>query len=171
VPGFVLDLEARRRDALERRRVVVSSAEAAFELEARVPLERPAAWEYLTAPAKRTRWSGLRVTETTPGGRRGDGTTSLCVDGRHSVYEEILDWRPFDYFSERRSPGGSASVVLTTALESVPGGTRVVTRGTWEGGRVARLRGARRFVRRLEGDYARLAAVVAADASGPGVVA
>jgi uncharacterized protein YndB with AHSA1/START domain len=164
VPGFVLDLEARRREALERRRVLVSAAEAAFELETLVALEPPAAWEYLTAPAKRTRWSGLRVTETTSGGRRGEGTTTLCVDGRHSVYEEILDWRPFDYFSERRSPGGAASVVLTTTLEGVPGGTRVVARGRWDGGRIGRLRGARRFVRRLEEDYDRLAAVVAADA-------
>lgn len=164
VAGFVLDLERRRREALDRRRVVVSAAEAAFELETVLPLGAAEAWEFLTSPAKRTRWSGLQVTETTPGGRRGAGTTTLCVDGRHSVYEEILDWRPFDYFSERRSARGSGSVVLTTSLETVPAGTLVRARGRWEGGRLARVRGERRVIRRLEDDLGRLAALVAAEA-------
>jgi uncharacterized protein YndB with AHSA1/START domain len=164
VAGFVLDLERRRRDALERRRVVVSAGEAAFELETVLPVEAATAWEFLTSPAQRTRWSGLRMTETTPGGRRGAGTTTLCVDGRHTVYEEILDWRPFDYFSERRSARTSGSVVLTTSLEPLPAGTLVRVRGRWEGGRVARLRGQRLLLRRLRDDLAELTALVTAEA-------
>jgi hypothetical protein len=164
VAAFVLDLERRRHETLERRRVVVSADEAAFELETVLPVEAASAWDFLTSPAQRTRWSGLHVTETIPGGRRGAGTRTLCVDGRHTVYEEILDWRPFDYVSERRSARGASSIILTTSLEAVSPGTLVRIRGRREGGLWARMSGERRLLRRLRRDLERLAALVAAEA-------
>ncbi|HSK17352.1 MAG TPA: DUF2652 domain-containing protein [Gaiellaceae bacterium] len=162
VRAFVSDLEGRWTQEAERRRVVVPPADACFEVEAVLPAPQAVAWEHLTAPGKRGRWTQSVLDERTTGGRRGAGT-EYCVDDRALVYEEILDWRPFDYFTERRTLVGSASLVLTTELEPVPGGTKVTTRGARDGGRIAWLRSGPRFVRRLEGGYRRLAEALAAD--------
>jgi len=160
--GFVLDLDARYAEEDERRRVFVAPEDAAFELDALVGATPPIVWEYLTAPEKRMTWQG-NVEEASVGGRRCTGATSVCVDGRALVYEEILDWRPFDYFTESRTLPRSARVVLTTALEPVDAGTRVWVRGgKLNGSYGLRWRATRRgLVRRLRGDLDRLAAVVA----------
>jgi hypothetical protein len=127
VRGWVADLEARWQAELSRRRSIVGAREAEFEIEQLLPVPPPVAWEYLTAPAKRTLWQG-RVEEKAASGRRGPGTTSFCVDGRSTIYEEILDWRPFNYFTETRTlPGGK--VVVTTELIAAEGHTRVRVRG------------------------------------------
>src|SRR3989304_5475763 len=87
--------------------------------------ERAVAWEYLTAPARRALWQGdgLEIEEVAPAGRRGVDTTRFCVDGRTTVYEEILDWRPFHYFTEGKTLPGPVRLVLTTELEPAAEGT------------------------------------------------
>ncbi|HKO74709.1 MAG TPA: DUF2652 domain-containing protein [Gaiellaceae bacterium] len=160
VPGWVTDLEARWEAELARRRTVVGAREAELELELHLPVAPPAAWELLTAPGKRALWQG-QVEEQADGGRRGPGTTSFCVDGRTTIYEEILDWRPFRYFTETRTlPGGKA--VLTTELDEMDGGTRVRVRAKAAGER-SRLTGfatARARRKQLERGYARLSELV-----------
>jgi hypothetical protein len=60
-------------------------------------------WEYLTDPTKRVQHQvGTdRVDQANATGRRGVGTTNHCVHGHGTVVEEILDWRPFRYFTVR----------------------------------------------------------------------
>lgn len=159
VAGWVTDLEARWQTELAQRRTVVGSREAEFEFEVHLPLPPPATWELLTSPAKRVLWQG-RVEEQAESGRRGPGTTSFCVDGRTTIYEEILDWRPFRYFTETRSLSGR-KIVLTTELDAVGEGTRVRVRAKRAGGRSrfgGRAMKARR--KRLERNYARLATLL-----------
>lgn len=163
VAGWVADLEARWEAELARRRTVVGAREAEFELELFLPVAPPSAWELLTAPGKRALWQG-RVEEQAAGGRRGPGTTSFCVDGRTTIYEEILDWRPFKYFTETRTlPGGK--VVLTTELDAAGDGTRVRVRAkpVSEPSRLTRLAKVRARRRQLEGTYARLVAMLDGD--------
>jgi hypothetical protein len=159
VAGWVADLEARWEVELSRRRTVVGAREAEFEFEVHVPVAPPAAWELLTAPRKRVLWQG-QVEERAEGGRRGLGTTSFCVDGRTTIYEEILDWRPFRYFTETRSLSGR-KIILTTDLEAVGEGTRVRVRAKRAAGQ-SRFAGldmrARR--KRLERSYRRLAGLL-----------
>ena len=43
------------------------------------------------------------------GGRRGPGSANHCIHGKDAVVEEILDWRPHDYGTDRTvldTPGG-----------------------------------------------------------------
>jgi uncharacterized protein YndB with AHSA1/START domain len=163
--AFVSDLERRWRDERDRTPVYVSPEEAAFQIELTLASPQPRVWDYLTSPEKRFLWQDLRIDEVTDGGRRCTGTVSVCVDGHTMVYEEILDWRPFDYFTERRTLPGVGKLVLTTELESVNGSTRVRTRAQ-------RLQGAdrlsaalrlRRVRRDLERAHGRLAAALAED--------
>ena len=162
VRGFVLDLEARLVEEQERRRVFVPEGEAEFEVAAILPVPPAVAWEYLTAPASRSLWQGQTV-EAAPGGRRGPGTTSFCVDGRSRFYEEILDWRPFDYFTEARSLPGSARIVLTTELAARGGETRVRTRAARldRRARAAWLLSGRSVLRDLRDGYRRLGELIA----------
>ena len=101
VVGWVADLGAAWRAEQERTRVVVEPGKAMATLEFDLPAPPAIAWEYLTSPARRPRWqAGVQeVIEATANGRRGVGTTNHCVHGADAVVEEILDWRPPEYFT------------------------------------------------------------------------
>jgi uncharacterized protein YndB with AHSA1/START domain len=151
---FVSDLERRYAEERDRRRVVVEEHDATFALEQTVPAPPSLAWEFLTEPDRRLLWQGAKIEEVQAGGRRATGTWSVCVDGRTRIYEEILDWRPFTYFTESRT-SGSARYVLTTSLEpNGDSGTLVRVRGRGSGrlGALSRIR----LVRRLRAELRRL---------------
>lgn len=67
-----------------------------------------------------TTWSAM----SRPSGRTGPGSKNHCAHGKSASIEEIVDWRPFEYFSTvvREGP-----VVIrdTMTLEPVEGGTNL----------------------------------------------
>src|SRR5205823_4527374 len=72
-------------------------------------------WDLLTSPTRRPQWQfGVeKVTEDVSGGRRGVGTTAHCFHGGMVALEEIVDWKPFHYYSEvTRSPMGSMEMTM-----------------------------------------------------------
>jgi uncharacterized protein YndB with AHSA1/START domain len=101
VVGWVADLGAAWRAELERSRVIVDPTRAFATFEFDLPAPPAIAWEYLTSPARRPRWQeGVQqVIESSSSGRRGVGTTNHCVHGKDAVVEEVLDWRPPEYFT------------------------------------------------------------------------
>jgi uncharacterized protein YndB with AHSA1/START domain len=129
VEGWVQDLHERWEEERERRRVKVSRDEAAGVSSYEVPAPRSVTWSYLTDPGLRATWTpGMqRVDQSTPNGRRGIGTQNHCIHGKNASLEEILDWRPFDYYTilnNVRMPL-LKPMRMTYELEDVPGGTRV----------------------------------------------
>jgi hypothetical protein len=157
VVGYVSDLERRWSDAQGQRRVRVEAEEASFGVDVLVPSGQEATWELLTSPQKRLLWQVDAIEEADVGGRRTTGASSVCVDGRTRIYEEILDWRPFDYFTERLALSGGVHALLTTALEPVANGTKIVTHVRRDvGTRLGWLTASRGLRRRLESRYARL---------------
>jgi hypothetical protein len=63
-----------------------------------------------------------------PGNRRGVGTTNHCMHGKDVIVEEVLDWRPFDYFTVRSvmgTPAGPVKFLTTFELEPTVDGTVV----------------------------------------------
>ena len=101
--GYVEDLEQAWNHEQERRRVFVPPAEAQFEFVAEFPAPVNVVWDFSTSPRKRLLWQTdfTHIDQTNPGGRRGPGTTNHCVHGRGAITEEILDWRPLDYYTQR----------------------------------------------------------------------
>ena len=101
VVGWVEDLGAAWTAEQGRTRVVVEPADAIVSIDYDLPAPPAIAWEFLTSPARRLRWQAgvSEVTEATAGGRRGVGTTNHCVHGKDAIVEEILDWRPPEYFT------------------------------------------------------------------------
>ncbi|MFZ5854541.1 MAG: DUF2652 domain-containing protein [Chloroflexota bacterium] len=103
VTGWVRDLEAAWSLEQERTRVRVEPGDALWVYERDLPGSPELVWSYLTSPIRRPRWqSGVTaVIEAPRAGRRGVGTTNHCVHGKDAVVEEILDWRPFEYLTDR----------------------------------------------------------------------
>jgi Protein of unknown function (DUF2652)/Polyketide cyclase / dehydrase and lipid transport len=129
VEGWVQDLHERWEEERERRRVKVSHEEAVDVTSYEVPAPRSVTWSYLTDPGLRPIWTpGVqRIDQSTPDGRRGIGTQNHCVHGKNASLEEILDWRPFDYYTIlNQVPMPLLKPMrMTFELEDVAGGTRV----------------------------------------------
>ena len=129
VGAWVLDLERRWQEEEARARVFVDPGDSilTIRVETRVPPQ--VAWEFLTRPGQRMSWqpwvTSVQVTGET-GGRRGPGSANHCMHGKDAVVEEILDWRPFDYVTDRTilaTPDGPVKVLHTIELEPATMGT------------------------------------------------
>ena len=130
VPAWALDLERRWQEEQERTSVSVSPDESILTVTASTEVPPQVAWEFLTKPGQRMSWQPW-VTEVTikgaPGGRRGLGSANHCMHGEDAVIEEILDWRPYDYVTDRtilETPVGLVKVLHT--IEFLPSGTGTV---------------------------------------------
>lgn len=131
VPAWVHDLEARWQAEEARARVRVSPEDAILELSLPTAVPPQVAWEFLTKPGQRMSWQPW-VTEVSvkgaTGGRRGPGSANHCMHGKDAVVEEILDWRPYDYVTDRTTldmPGGPVKLLHTIELEPTADGTIV----------------------------------------------
>ncbi len=130
VTAWVHDLERRWAEEDSRQRVRVSSEQAIYEVAMPTAAPPQVAWEFMTAPGRRTAWSAgvIDVVVDAKGGRRGVGSTNHCMHGKDAVLEEILDWRPYDYYSQRSTiptPGGPVRMLVTVELEPTVDGTTV----------------------------------------------
>jgi uncharacterized protein YndB with AHSA1/START domain len=132
VPGWVHDLERRWREEDARQRVFVERAAAVQDVVMPTTAPPQVVWEFLTTPGRRVGWSvGTGVTEVivdAPGNRRGVGATNHCMHGKNEIVEEVLDWRPFDYFTVRSTmatPAGPLKFLTTFELEPGANGTLV----------------------------------------------
>jgi hypothetical protein len=131
VPVWVHDLEGRWRDEEARARVFVSPEEAFVTVKVETEVPPQVAWQFLTKPGQRMTWQPW-VTEVTvkgaTGGRRGPGSANHCMHGKDAVIEEILDWRPYDYVTDRTilaTPDGPLRVLHTIELEPTTSGTTI----------------------------------------------
>ncbi len=133
VPGWVHDLERRWQEEDARARVLVSRDDAAIAVEMPAPAPPQVVWEFLTQPGRRVAWS-TGVTEViveAAGNRRGAGATNHCMHGKDAIIEEVLDWRPYDYYTVRSlmgTPAGPVSFLTTFELEPTTEGTNVEMR-------------------------------------------
>jgi class 3 adenylate cyclase len=131
VPGWVHDLERRWQEEDARARVLVEAGPAALA-DVAMPTAAPpqVAWEFMTQPGRRVAWShGVTdVIVEAPGNRRGVGTTNHCMHGKDAIVEEVLDWRPFDYYTVRSVMGthaGPVKFLTTFEFEPTVEGTTV----------------------------------------------
>jgi hypothetical protein len=131
VRGWAHDLERRWQQEEERARVFVTREEAILDVSVPTSVPPQVAWAFLTEPGQRMSWQPW-VTEVevkgAVGGRRGPGSSNHCMHGKDAVVEEILDWRPYDYVTDRTvlaTPGGLVKLPHTIELEPRTDGTTV----------------------------------------------
>ncbi len=128
---WVADLDAAWRADLDRTRVIVEPDNAMATFEFDLPAPPALAWDYLTSPARRLDWqAGATAIDESTTGRRGVGTTNHCVHGKEAVVEEVLDWRPPEYFTIRMQVPvpGAPKMRSTDVLTATPSGTHVEMR-------------------------------------------
>ena len=129
VRGWVHDLERRWQEEEARGRVFVTPDESILTVSVPTNVPPQVAWEFLTTPGQRMAWQPwvTKVAiEGATGGRRGVGSSNHCMHGADAVIEEILDWRPYDYVTDRTildTPSGPVKVLHTIELEPVASGT------------------------------------------------
>jgi hypothetical protein len=131
VPAWAHDLDRRWQEEEARGRIRVSPAESFVTVTVPTNVPPQVAWEFLTMPGQRMTWQPW-VTEVTvkgaTGGRRGPGSSNHCMHGKDAVVEEILDWRPYDYVTDRTildTPAGPLKVLHTVELEPTTTGTTI----------------------------------------------
>jgi uncharacterized protein YndB with AHSA1/START domain len=131
VPGWAHDLERRWQEEEARERVFVTPEESILTISVPTIVPPQVAWEFLTKPGQRMTWQPW-VTEVTikgaTGGRRGLGSANHCMHGKDAVVEEILDWRPYDYVTDRTildTPAGALKLLHTIELEPTTEGTTI----------------------------------------------
>jgi uncharacterized protein YndB with AHSA1/START domain len=123
---WLCDLDKAWRQENERTRVEITREDAYAVLEFDIAAPRPALWEYLTVPSLWQQWWPTdALVEQSANRRRGVGTQVHCMHGKDAIIEELLDWRPFDYFtlSAQLPIPGAPKVVMTRALQERPDGT------------------------------------------------
>lgn len=167
VRGFVHDLQRRWAAEQERRRVYIGAGKGAAEFSFDVPGPPAVVWDYLTSPTKRLRFTpgATGMEQENPGGRRGPGTVTHCAHGEDVILEEVLDWRPFDYFTVRFVIMG-VPIEETCELTAAEGATRVTLRPKIPRTKKAREAwgGMRDMYAELQGElFSRLAAVITED--------
>lgn len=125
---WVHDLERRWQEEQSRTRVRVDEHQAVYAIETQTSAPAQLAWEFVTTPARRVMWqigvTGVQVTAS--GNRRGVGATNHCMHGESASIEELLDWRPYDYFTYRNTvptPMGPVHFLVTTEFEPAATGT------------------------------------------------
>jgi hypothetical protein len=130
VRGWIHDLGRRWEEEESRERVYVGSADALMGIGRELPVPPQIAWEFITTPGRRASWqsrsgvTGIELVSAT-GNRRGVGATNHCMHGKEIVIEEILDWRPYDYFSDRttmNTPMGPVRFLSTFEITPTPRG-------------------------------------------------
>jgi uncharacterized protein YndB with AHSA1/START domain len=123
---WLRDLEAAWQTEDGRKRREVTRADAYMTLEFDIAASRQTVWEYITVPGQwRNWWPADAIIEKSGKGRRGVGTENHCMHGEHAIIEEVVDWRPPDYFtiSILLPVPGAPRIVMTRALEEGADGT------------------------------------------------
>jgi hypothetical protein len=91
-----------------------------------VAAPRQTVWEHFTVPGQRQKWWPTEaIIENSSNRRRGIGTEIHCMHGKDAIVEQVLDWRPFDYFtvSALLPIPGAPKIMLTHAFQDRTNGT------------------------------------------------
>ena len=124
---WLRDLEEAWKKENERTRIEVTRADAYLTWDFDIAAPRQTVWEHFTVPGQWQKWwPADAIIENSNNGRRGVGTENHCMHGKDAIIEEVLDWRPFDYFtvSTLLPIPGAPKILITHAMQDRPDGTR-----------------------------------------------
>jgi uncharacterized protein YndB with AHSA1/START domain len=131
IAAWAHDLERRWGEEDMRARVRVEPDASILTVTTTTSAPPQVAWAFLTTPGQRMSWQPWVTSVTVEGatgGRRSVGSANHCMHGADAVVEEILDWRPYDYVTDRttlNTPSGPVRLLHTVELEPTTDGTTV----------------------------------------------
>jgi hypothetical protein len=136
----VEDLKSELETRRAAREVRVDPERTSFAGEVVMEADPVRVWDYFFDPVKRLTWDTMTVSllrERNARGRSGNGALLHCNHGEFVSIGEIVDWKPFRYFTQHyvhRFPQGASwkryfgppSFLMTMETERLPDGkTRV----------------------------------------------
>ena len=124
VKSFSIHLDQRYRQLTEKRRVFLEPGEAHVCVEHQYPFPSAVLWDWLSDPVKRKVWnvgSDWKITGR-PTGRTDVGAKNHCAAS--GFLEEVLDWRPFEYYTVRYRKG-IVRMLISARLKQLETGTRL----------------------------------------------
>jgi uncharacterized protein YndB with AHSA1/START domain len=129
---WLRDLDEAWRKENDRTYVEVTRAHAYLTLDFDIAASQQKVWEHFTVPGQRQKWwPADAIIENSSNKRRGIGTENHCMHGKDAIVEEVLDWRPSDYFtvSTLLPVPGAPKIMITHAFQDLPNGaTRIEMR-------------------------------------------
>ena len=120
VETYSMDLHQRYKELKEKQRVFLSEDEADAVIVHDFPASPVVVWDWINAPSKRVLWGGFNEFKIIRGsdGRTGAGTQSHCIhDAKVLNSETILDWHPFEYWTQDAISGPSRSTYKIDQLD------------------------------------------------------
>jgi len=120
VETYVMDLHQRYKELKEAQRVFLTAEESDAVIVYELPASPLDVWDWINAPTKRVLWSGFNEFRIIRGrdGRTGTGTQSHCIhDAKVLNSEIILDWHPFDYWTQDANTGPTRQTYRIEPLE------------------------------------------------------
>ena len=111
-----MDLHARYHEIMEARQVIVTPAEAHQVSEYDYDAPPSIVWEWFNDPHRRGQWMTSEIVPILRAkGRSGAGARNHCVHGNKQVIvEDVLDMRPYDYFTVAHTPQGMSTALYVT---------------------------------------------------------
>lgn len=103
VRGWVLDLEDAWREDQDRTTVYVEPGSTRYVFDIDLPASPAVAWDWINSAERQRQWqiSADSIDMRHPKGVWGVGTTSHCVHGGAAIDHEVVDSKPFNYFTLR----------------------------------------------------------------------
>jgi uncharacterized protein YndB with AHSA1/START domain len=122
---WLRDLDEAWKKENERTHVEVTRADAYVTWDFDIAASRQTVWEHFTVPGQRQKWWPTdAMIENSSNKRRGIGTEIHCMHGKDAIVEEVLDWRPSDYFtvSALLPIPGAPKIMMTHAFQDLTNG-------------------------------------------------
>lgn len=103
VEGWVLDLDGAWRGDQDRTAVYVEPGSTRLVFDIDLPASPTIVWDWVNSADHQRQWeiSADSIDMRHPKGMWGVGTTSHCVHGKVAMVHEVVDSKPFTYFTLR----------------------------------------------------------------------
>ena len=103
VEGWLLDLERAWREDQDRTAVYVEPGSTRLVFDIDLPAAPTIVWDWVNSAEHQRQWqiSADSIDMRHPKGVWGVGTTSHCVHGKAAMVHEVVDSKPFVYFTLR----------------------------------------------------------------------
>lgn len=108
IDTVTINLVPRYEAILAARSLYISAEEADVSISHEFNIPQVELWQMLTSPEILNAISGYAVTWSAlkrPKGRAGAGAVNHCAHGKGALQTTIVDWKPFDYFTQHVESG------------------------------------------------------------------
>ncbi|MBL4706263.1 MAG: DUF2652 domain-containing protein [Flavobacteriales bacterium] len=122
---FVHCLKTQWEKEREKNRNCVTKEEAWVGVDFEVEAPPAFVWEFITDIDLKIQWAGFPFGERTDdlGGRIGVGSSFHCAHGELDFRYQVIDWKPFEYYTSRETGMNGLVYDTTYSLKATENGT------------------------------------------------